>query len=163
MPPLHPKRAAMAGVSATSSTGPSTPVERSPCRDSRDPTERKAPRVRLVSDRPFHVVKSRKSARSCRNLNGLLCFHVAHGFIEIGFVRRIFAHPPRLIPVLLDAFCIDNVRSLETIVLAISRTERVIIRAPCSTHTWHILGIVGTLWRVPSMHSMCTVCGWTPG
>ncbi len=27
----------------------------------------------------------------CRNLNQILCFHDAHGFSEIGFVRRIFA------------------------------------------------------------------------
>jgi hypothetical protein len=33
------------------------------------------------------VVKSRKSARICRNLNRFLFFHDAHGFIEIGFVR----------------------------------------------------------------------------
>ena len=75
------------------------------------------------------VVKSRKSAGICRNLNRFLCFYDAHGFIEIGFVRRIFAdfaHPTHLIPVLLHAVWIDHVRPLETIVLAISRPERVI-------------------------------------
>jgi len=55
-----------------------------------------------------------------------LCFCGADGFIEIGFVRRIFAdfaHPTRLIPVLLDAVWIDHVRPLEAIVLASSRPE----------------------------------------
>jgi len=59
-------------------------------------------------------------------LNRFLCFHDAHGFIEIGFARRIFANfasPAALIPVLLDAVTIDHIRALETIALAISRTE----------------------------------------
>jgi hypothetical protein len=50
----------------------------------------------------------------------------AHGFIEIGFVRRIFAdfaHPTRLIPVRLHAGWIDHVRPVETIVPASSRPE----------------------------------------
>jgi len=70
------------------------------------------------------LVKSGKSARMCRNLNRFLCLRDAHGFIEIGFVRRIFAdftHPSHLIPVLLHAVWIDPVRLLETIILAISR------------------------------------------
>jgi hypothetical protein len=58
-----------------------------------------------------------------------LCFHDAHGFIEIGFARRIFvdfAHPTALIPMLLYAVWIDHVRPLETIVQAIWRAERAI-------------------------------------
>jgi hypothetical protein len=42
------------------------------------------------------VVKFWKSTGICRNLNRILWFYDAHGFIEIGFVRRIFAdfaHP----------------------------------------------------------------------
>ncbi len=37
------------------------------------------------------LVKFRKSAGICRNLNGFLCFCDGHGLSEIGFVRRIFA------------------------------------------------------------------------
>jgi hypothetical protein len=33
-----------------------------------------------------------------------------------------------------------------------------IVGRPVSFHTVHILCIVRTLLRVPSMHSMCTVC-----
>ncbi len=40
------------------------------------------------------LVKSRTSAGICRNLNRILCFHDAHGFSEIGFVRRIFPISP---------------------------------------------------------------------
>ncbi len=42
------------------------------------------------------LVKSRKGAGICRNLNRFLCFDDGHGFCEIGFARRIFAdfaHP----------------------------------------------------------------------
>ncbi len=39
-------------------------------------------------------VKSRTSAGICRNLNRILCFHDAHGFSEIGFVRRILPISP---------------------------------------------------------------------
>jgi hypothetical protein len=63
------------------------------------------------------VVKSRKSAEICRNLNRFLCFDDAHGFGEIGFARRIsvdFAHRTHKIPVLLRAVWIDHVRPLET-------------------------------------------------
>src|SRR5208283_3398327 len=74
-------------------------------------------------------VKSRKSAGIWRNLNGFLCFHGAHGFIEIGFARRIFvdfAHPTHLIPALCHPVGLDHVPALETIAQAISRPERVI-------------------------------------
>jgi len=50
------------------------------------------------------------------------------GLLIDGFVRRIFAdfaHLAPLIPMLLHAVWIDRVRPLETIVLAISRPERV--------------------------------------
>ncbi len=40
------------------------------------------------------LVKSRTSARIRRNLNQILCFHDAHGFSEIGFVRRILPISP---------------------------------------------------------------------
>ncbi len=50
--------------------------------------------VPMILNRPgcaALLVKSRTSAGICRNLNRILCFHDAHGFSEIGFVRRIFA------------------------------------------------------------------------
>ncbi len=37
------------------------------------------------------LVKSRQSARICRNLNRAMCFYNIHAFTAIGFVRRIFA------------------------------------------------------------------------
>ncbi len=49
-------------------------------------------RHQLILNRPgcaALLVKSRTSAGICRNLNRILCFHDAHGFSEIGFVRRI--------------------------------------------------------------------------
>jgi hypothetical protein len=52
------------------------------------------------------LVKSCKSARIRRNLNKFLCLYDAHGFIDIGFVRRIFADfadPTRLVRLGCDA------------------------------------------------------------
>ncbi len=40
------------------------------------------------------LVKSRTSTGICRNLNRALCFHDAHRFSEIGFVRRILPISP---------------------------------------------------------------------
>ena len=40
------------------------------------------------------LVKSRRSARICRKLNRILCFHDAHGLSEIGFVRRVLPISP---------------------------------------------------------------------
>jgi len=79
----------------------------------------------------YPVVKCRKSAGIWRNLDSFCCFYDAHGFIENGFVRRIFAdfaHLAPLVPVLLHAVWIDHVRALETIVLANSRPEQVMSR-----------------------------------
>ncbi len=47
------------------------------------------------------LVKSRKSARKCRNLNRSVYLQDAPRFAEIGFVRRIFADFAPLIPVIL--------------------------------------------------------------
>ncbi len=61
-------------------------------------------RFPLVGGCAAPLVKSRTSAGICRNLNRTLCFHDAHRFSEIGFVRRIL--PISLVPLTSSAcFC----------------------------------------------------------
>ncbi len=53
--------------------------------------------VQMILDMPGRatpLVKSRTGAGICRNLNRILCFHDAHGFSEIGFVRRVLPISP---------------------------------------------------------------------
>ncbi len=53
--------------------------------------------VRMILDMPGRatpLVKSRASPAICRKLNRILCFHDAHGFSEIGFVRRVLPISP---------------------------------------------------------------------
>jgi len=66
------------------------------------------------------LVKSRKIARIRRNLHRFLRFGDDPGFIEIGFIRRIFAdfaQPAHQIFVAIRGVGVDRFRLLETIVL----------------------------------------------